>query len=117
MSRTRVVASYATVVLAVIAALPATSLVPLLGTGSNGDLSAKETVWVIGVTLLGLALLAGIIFRVRGDRRVLGTTLLAVAAPAPAMAWFWIPPLYLLSAVLLVLALATHPKPGQNVFA
>ena len=117
MSRKRHVASSATLVLAAIAAVPATSLIPLLGTGDNGELSTGERFWVIGVTVLGVALIAGIVVRVRGERPVLGTMLLAIASPAPAMAWFWFPPLYLLSAVLLVLVLATHTQGDEPALA
>ena len=110
MSRIRRIASTATVVLAAIAAAPALSLVPLLGTGVNGELSSAETLWIAGAMTLGAVLLCGLVLRAQSPSSRLATTLLVLGAPAPALAWFWLPPSYLLSAIVIVLALATHRR-------
>jgi predicted cobalt transporter CbtA len=117
MSRTRQIAETMTVVVASVAVLPAVSLWPLLGAADNVDLSANEITWIAASTALGIALLAGLVLRLREQAPRSATGLMAIGAPAPAMAWFWLPPLYLLSAVLLVLALATHPRPSPAVAA
>lgn len=113
MSRPRRFASYTTLVLAALAATPAIGLIALLGSGDNGDLTTRDQIQIVVITMLGVVLLFGLVLRVRGDRPVLATTLLAGASPAPAMALFWFPPVYLLSAALLVMALVTHPRSGK----
>ena len=113
MSRPRRIASLATLVLAALAATPAVSLIALLGSGDNGDLSTVAKIQIVFITALGVVLLAGLVLRVRGDRPVLATALLAGASPAPAMALFWFPPVYVLSATLLIMALITHPRRGE----
>ena len=110
MSRIRRNASTATVELAAIAAAPALSLVPLLGTGVNGELSSAETLWIAGAMTLGAVLLCGLVLRAQSPSSRLATTRLVLGAPAPALAWFWLPPSYLLSAIVIVLALATHRR-------
>lgn len=110
MSRTRRFASASTIVVAALATLPALSLWPLLGTGGSGALSGREIAWIIGATALGFVLLAGMVLRAREQAPRLGTALLVVGGPAPAMAWFWLPPLYVLSLLVIVLALVTHPR-------
>ena len=113
MSRPRRIASFATLVLAGLAATPAVALIALLGSGDNGDLSTVAKIQIVFITALGVVLLAGLVLRVRGDRPVLATALLAGASPAPAMALFWFPPVYVLSAALLIMALITHPRRGE----
>lgn len=115
MSRTRQLAETLTVVIAAVAVLPALSLWSLLGTGDNGDLSTNEVAWIAAATALGGVLLAGLVLRLREQAPRLATGLMVIGAPAPALAWFWLPPLYLLSAVLVVLALVTHPRRSPAV--
>ena len=115
MSRTRQMAETLTVIVASVAVLPAVSLWPLLGTGDNGDLSANEIAWIVAASGLGTALLAGLVLRLREQSPRFATSLMVIGAPAPALAWFWLPPLYLLSAVLLVLTLMTHPRRSAAV--
>ena len=110
MSRTRQMAETLTVAVAAVAVLPAVSLWALLGAGDNGDLSTNEVAWIAAASALGVVLLTGLVLRLREQSPRLATGLMAVGSPAPAIAWFWLPPLYLLSAVLLVLVLATHPR-------
>ena len=113
MSRPRRIASFATLVLAGLAATPAVALIALLGSGDNGDLTTREQIQIVGITALGVVLVVGLVLRVRGDRPVLATALLAGASPAPTMALFWFPPVYVLSVALLVMALITHPRSGE----
>ena len=114
MSRPRRIASYTTLVLAALAATPAIELIALLGSSDNGDLTTREQIQIVCITALGVVLLVGLVLRARGDRPVLGTALLAGASPAPAMALFWFPPVYVLSAALLVMALVTHPRSTEQ---
>lgn len=110
MSRPQQIASLAVTVLASIGILVAVSLLPLLGTGDNGALTGRERVWIAAVFVLGLVLLAGLVLRLREQSPRLATALLALGSPAPALAWFWMPPLYALSVVLLVLVFVTHRR-------
>lgn len=80
------------------------TLWPLLGTGAD----AGDVVWVLAATALSAALGAGL--WLRGRRPVVGTALVVVGALAPSVAWFWLPPVYLLSVVITVLALLTLPR-------
>lgn len=80
------------------------TLWPLLGTGAD----ASDVVWVLVATALSAALGAGL--WLRGRRPVVGTALLVVGALAPSVAWFWLPPVYLLTGVIAVLALLTVPR-------
>ena len=45
--------------------------------------------------------------RLLADKPVLSTTLLVVGAFAPSAAWFWLPPVYLLTAAVVIIALVT----------
>lgn len=53
------------------------------------------------------ALLAGIVVKASGNRRGLAAGLLVLGSPAPALAWFWLPPVYLVSIAIAVLALVS----------
>ena len=64
----------------------------------------------MSATAVGALLLGGLVLRLREQSPRLATTLMALGAPAPALAWFWFPPLYALSAVLLVLVFVTHRR-------
>lgn len=109
MSRTRQIAATPAVVLGGVAVLPAVSLLALLGRNDIG-LTRNEWLWIIGATLLGLSLLVGLVLRLREEAPRLGTGLMALGALAPSVAWFWFPPLYLLSLAVFVLALLSHAR-------
>lgn len=75
----------------------------LLGTG----LKTAEVLWVLGsITLAGL-LAVGLFLRLLTDKVALSTMLLVVGAFAPSAAWFWLPPVYLLTAAVVIVALIT----------
>ncbi len=97
------------VVLAAIGSLPSTMLLPLLAmVGSEeGGASRGEVLWVLGAVALAGLLIAGLILRVRQTRPRLATAMLVLGAPAPSLAFFWLPPIYLLSLGILGTALAS----------
>ena len=113
MSRVSNVVSASTVVVAALCALPALAIAPLLGTAIFGGFNLAELLWMLAASTLGALLIWGLVLRMRGEQRRKATTLLVVGAPAPAVAWFWFPPLYLLSAILIVLALMSHDRTKQ----
>ena len=64
--------------------------------------------WASLVLALAAALVVGL--ALRASRPTLSTTLLLVGALAPSVAWFWLPPVYLVSVAIVVSALATTPR-------
>lgn len=110
MSRPRQIASAAVTVLGSIGVMLALSLLPLLGAADSGSATSREVAWVATVLVLGAVLFAGMILRFREQSPRLATTLMAIGSPVPAMAWFWLPPLYVMSAVLLILVFVTHRR-------
>lgn len=97
---------------AIIAPFP---FLALLGTG----LKSAEILWVLGSVALAAILAVGLALRVRGRNPIVSTVLLVVGAFAPSAAWFWLPPVYLLTLAVIVTALATarnrpavHPSPA-----
>jgi hypothetical protein len=50
-------------------------------------------------------LVVGVLLR---GRRPMVSTLIVVGAVAPALAWFWLPPTYLLSLAIVLAALGAH---------
>jgi len=108
MSRVSNATSASAVVLAALCALPALSIVPLLGSAVTGGASAGEILWVITAMVLGSMLVWGLVLRLRDEEPRKATTLLVVGAPAPSIAWFWLPPMYALTVLLIVFALASH---------
>ncbi|MDH3302831.1 MAG: hypothetical protein OES24_20220 [Acidimicrobiia bacterium] len=75
----------------------------LLGTG----LKAQERLWILGSVALAAILAGGLALRLRTRRPVLSTLLLAVGAFAPSSAWFWLPPVYLVTAAIIIVAVFT----------
>jgi hypothetical protein len=73
----------------------------LLGTG----LKIHEVLWVLGSIALAAILAVGLGLRLRTNRPVLSTVLLSVGAFAPSVAWFWLPPVYLLTVTVIIIAL------------
>ncbi len=73
-----------------------------------GDRSAPAGILALVVLACAGALVLG--FCIRSTRRVASTTLLCVGAAGPALAMFWLPPIYLVSVAIIVLALATTPR-------
>jgi hypothetical protein len=98
MQRLTSVAGTAVIVLAAIGIAIAVTVLPVLGSEGPDALP-----WILPVTLLGAALVAGLVLRT--SRPWLATVLLVVGAAAPAVAWFWLPPVYLLSLAIVVAAL------------
>ena len=110
MSRPREIAALAVIILASIGVMIAFTLLPLLGQSGSGSPTSGERWWIVSATAVGALLLGGLVLRLREQSPRLATTLMALGAPAPALAWFWFPPLYALSAVLLVLVFVTHRR-------
>lgn len=72
-----------------------------LGTG----LKTSEVLWILGsITLAGL-LAVGLVLHLTTNRPSLATILLLVGSFAPSAAWFWLPPIYLLTVAIIVVAL------------
>jgi hypothetical protein len=70
-------------------------------------IKAAELLWILGSIALAGILAAGLALRLLTYRPVASTTLMAVGAFAPSVAWFWFPPVYLLTAVVIITALLT----------
>lgn len=75
----------------------------LLGTG----LKTQELLWVLGCVALAAILALGLSLRFKTRRPVVSTALLMVGAFAPSLAWFWLPPVYLVTAAIMIVALVT----------
>lgn len=83
----------------------------LLGTG----LKTAEILWVLGSIALAGVLAAGLALRLRGRNPILSTVLLIVGAFAPTAAWFWLPPVYLLTLAVIGIALfSARNQPTVN---
>ncbi len=102
------------IALAALGVMPGMSLLVLLGSAGDSD-SRNELYWVLSALALSAVLLSGVIVRAKKTRPRIGTALLVVGAPAPAVAWFWFPPLYLLSLAILVAALLSAPRRPSNI--
>lgn len=95
-----------TTVLIAVASLGIITPVPfvaLLGTG----LKSQELLWVLGSFALAAILAIGLGLRLRTNRPVISTGLLLVGAFAPSLAWFWLPPVYLVTVAIMVVAVFT----------
>lgn len=83
----------------------------LLGTG----LKTAELLWVLGSIALAGVLAGGLALRLRGRNPIISTVLLVVGAFAPSAAWFWMPPVYLLTLAVIGMALFTaRNRPTVN---
>lgn len=91
--------------LAALACAPASMLLPFAVI--SHPTGAFELAWTAGSVILSALLILGLVFRVRGQAPGWSTTLLVIGAPAPSLAFFWLPPVYLLSAAVVVAALAS----------
>lgn len=95
-----------TVALFIAASLGVVAPFPFLGLLGTG-IGTVEMVWVIGSIALAGVLAAGLVLRIREERAMLSTALMVVGAFAPTVAWFWLPPVYLLTGVIIVTAIVT----------
>jgi hypothetical protein len=73
-----------------------------------GDWGFAGFFWAVGVLTCTGSLAVGL--WARQTRPVLSTLLLSVGALAPSLAFFWLPPVYLVSLAIIVLAVLTRPK-------
>ena len=97
-------ADRALLVLVAVGAGIGASLLPWLAASIvNGNVG--EIVWIAVVAGLTAPLVVGLI--VRATRPLLSAGLLVVGAAAPALAWFWLPPVYLLSFAIAVTAIGS----------
>jgi hypothetical protein len=103
--RFRDLADKALLVLVAVGAGVGFTLMPFL-IGSVAARNIAEVVWTAGAAVLAAMLVIGIILR--GRRPRLSTTLIVIGAAAPALAWFWLPPTYLLSLAIVLAALGAH---------
>jgi hypothetical protein len=112
MRRLVAAADHAVVIFASLGIGVATMLVPLLGPALVGGPSKSEVFWLLGTGALALLLSLGLSLRIRQKRSILATVLLVLGSPAPSLALFWLPPLYLLTVAIFFSALAsTHRQP------
>lgn len=104
------------IVLATIGASVAATLLPLLGSaGDIGSASAGDLMWFVGSVALGAALVFGLLHR---DKRPnLSTALLVVGSLAPSVAWYWLPPMWLLSIGIAAAALISARGRSRPVTA
>jgi hypothetical protein len=73
-----------------------------------GDRSASAGILALALFACAVATVLG--FCVRSTRPVASTALLCVGGVGPAVAMFWLPPVYLVSVAIIVLAIATTPR-------
>ncbi len=95
-----------TIALIIVASLAIMATFPflaLLGT----ELGSADLLWLFGALGLAGTLAAGLTLRLRGTNPAVATALLMVGAFAPSVAWFWLPPVYLLTVAVVVTALMT----------
>lgn len=72
-----------------------------------GDATSSDLVWAALTTVAAAALLVGIVVKASGNRRGVAAGLLVLGSPAPALAWFWLPPVYLVSIAIPALAVVS----------
>jgi hypothetical protein len=113
-SQHRMWSNTAAIGLAALGVFPGVALMPLLGAGlaHSGELWTHlgEMIWLIAVMALTATLFAGMILRAKEIKPRTSTLLLVLGAPAPSVAFFWLPPLYLLSVLVLIAALLSAPR-------
>ena len=78
----------------------------------GSELGTAELWWILGSISLAGLLALGLIVRLRTNRPLASTALLIVGAFAPSAAWCWIPPVYLLTAAVIIIAVATIRTPA-----
>ncbi len=79
------------------------TMLPMLGFGS--DIGVDDFVWLGTAMLLAGALALGLWMRPR--RPIPALWLIIVGAFAPSVAWYWLPPVYLLTIATIALAVMT----------
>jgi hypothetical protein len=83
------------------------STVPvLLGAGLVDGIDVGGVVWGVATLAVAGCLLVGLVRRLNGSAH--STVLLVAGSPAPAMAWFWLPPVWLLAVGIAVTALISR---------
>lgn len=111
MSRFSKVADVALVVFVVIGVAIPVASIPIAGS----EFSSAFSIQVAVAVLLAAAMVLGMNWRT--TRPVAATWLLVVGAAAPAVAWYWLPPTYLVSFMIIVLTLVTAPQARQRAAA
>ena len=106
--------SISVIVLAALGVLPGSALLVLLGSAASWA-DTGEMIWVLGALALTGVLMGGLILRAREARPRLATALLVIGAPAPSVAFFWFPPLYLLSMAIVAAALLSAPRDPSRI--
>ena len=94
------------IALSALGAAPSFMMLPLLVT----QLSALGMLWMLGALTLSVLLMIGLVWRARETRPVLSTAFLVLGSPAPSLAVFWLPPIYLFSVAIAVTALVSAPR-------
>jgi hypothetical protein len=74
----------------------------------SSDRTLGGALWAGACVALSACLVAGLVSHDRRPAR--STVLLVIGCPAIALAWFWLPPAYLLSVVLAVAAVISRPR-------
>lgn len=73
-------------------------------------LSSFQVLWILGAVALSTLLVIGLVLRGRETRPALSTVLLVLGSPAPSIAVFWLPPVYLLSVAIAATAIVSAPR-------
>ncbi len=95
-----------TLALIIVSGLGMVAPFPFLALLRTG-LETAALLWLLGAFTLAAVLAAGLALRLLTYRPVVSTILMAIGAFAPSVAWFWLPPVYLLTAVVIITALVT----------
>jgi hypothetical protein len=106
-SRTVAISGQLVVVLAVVGLGIVASTGPvMLAAGFIEGVDAVGVVWCVATLAVAMSLLLGLIRRLNGREH--STVLLVVGSPAPAIAWFWLPPMFLLAVAIAATALLSR---------
>jgi hypothetical protein len=95
-------------VFAVVGLCLAATTLPWLVVGFTDGFDVGGIVWILATLAVAVPLLVGLIRRERGTEP--STPLLLIGSLAPSFAWFWLPPVYLLTVAIAVSALASRPR-------
>jgi hypothetical protein len=96
-------------VLAILGLGVAATMAPLLVAAAFFEgIEILGVVWLLATTAFALSLLIGLIRRDRGTEP--STPFLVIGSPAPALAWFWLPPMLLLTVAIAVTAVLSRPR-------
>jgi hypothetical protein len=95
-------AGTAVMMLAAIGVAMSVAMIPVVASVDDpGDL-----LWIVALGVFAAALVAGLVMQ--STRPGLATILFVLGSPAPAVAWFWLPPVYLLSLAIVLAALVDY---------